>query len=88
MQTLDPAQVAILGTASIAITQIIRDLGLQGDWLKLVCIVTSSILGYIMIFQPSLWSAIVVPLVGAIGTGGVSFVKEMASSSGSVPSGD
>ena len=32
-----------------------------------------------MIIDPALWTALVVPLVGAIGTGGDSVVKELQS---------
>lgn len=77
MPYLDPASLAVLGTASVALTQLLKDLGLQGDWLKLACIVISSTLGYVMLFQPALWSALILPLVGTTGTGGVSFVHEL-----------
>ena len=84
---LDPTQITLLMTGSLALTQIAKDLGVTGQVLKWVCVGCSVVLGAIMVFDPALWSAVVIPLIGAITTGGVSFAKEMASS-GSRPSGD
>jgi len=83
---IDPAQIPVLVAASVAITQIFKDMGVEGQWLKVVCIAVSTLLGTILIFAPDLWVALVAPLVGAIGTGGVSFVKDLRSH-GSRPSG-
>ena len=87
MLSLDPASFAVLAAASVGLTQIVKDLGLQGQWLKIACVLISTVLGYVMIFQPALWSALIVPLVGATGTGGVSLAKEMVSAR-NLPSGD
>src|SRR5436305_1969476 len=39
-----------------------------------VCVAV--LLGYVLRYQPALWSALVLPLLGAIGTGGVSLVDD------------
>jgi hypothetical protein len=87
MTTPDAASLAMLGAASIGLTQIVKDLGVQGEWLKFVCVGISIALGLILIYQPALWTALVVPLVGATGTGGVSLTKEIVSQ-WSIPSGE
>lgn len=89
---LDPAQLSVLLAASVAITQIVRDAwvalgGKAGEWLKVVCIGVAALLGSVMIFAPELWAALTAPLIGAIGTGGVSFVKDLRSS-GNKPDGE
>jgi hypothetical protein len=73
---LTAADAGLLVASCLAVTQIIKDLGLSGNVLKGVCIATSVLLGCVMLFQPLLWSGLVIPLLGAITTGGVSFVDE------------
>jgi hypothetical protein len=76
MITPDATTLATLGTISVAVTQLSKDLGISGEWLKVVCLASAVVLGYVMIFQPALWSALVLPLVGVTGTGGVSLLDD------------
>jgi hypothetical protein len=63
-----------LSTFLIALTQIFKDLGLQGNWLKLVCVLSGGAAFYLMTYQPALWQALTGLILGTTATGGVSFV--------------
>lgn len=66
-----------IGAFAIAVTQIFKDLGVTGHWLKLVCVLVGAFATYMTTYQPALWQALI-PLWAALtGTGGVSFVPDL-----------
>ena len=79
---LDAPTIAMIGTASVALTQILKDFGLQGEWNKVACLASAVVLGSVYLFLPDLWSALVLPLIGAVGTGGFSALQELAQKAG------
>jgi hypothetical protein len=78
MATLDGPTIAGIGAAAVGLTQILRDFGLQGEWNKLACLVIATGLGAIYLFDPPLWNALILPLIGTTGTGLISKIHELA----------
>ncbi len=78
MVALDGPTIAGIGAAAVGLTQILKDFGLQGDWNKLACLLITTALGTIYMFDQPLWTALVLPLIGTTGTGLISKIHELA----------
>jgi hypothetical protein len=65
-----------IGSFAVGITQIVKDLGVQGQVLKLVCILAGTIAWGVMTLYPALWAEISVLLIALSSTGLVSFGDE------------
>jgi hypothetical protein len=67
----------LLSAFLIALTQIFKDLGLQGNWLKGVCVASGGVAFYLMSYQPAIWQALTGLILGTTATGGVSFLHDL-----------
>ncbi len=66
-----------IGAFAIGATQLVKDLGLQGQWLKLVCVAAGAIATYMTIYQPMLWANLSGLLISAAATGGISLIHDL-----------
>jgi hypothetical protein len=71
---IDPTSPAALGAFALAWTQIAKDLGMQGNLLKLVSIVVGGLAALVSINYPDVWALLFSVSLGATTTGGASFL--------------
>lgn len=74
MPEIDPASPAALGAFVVSWTQLARDLGLEGQWLKLVSVCVGGLAAFLSISHPEWWALLFQASLGATATGGVSFL--------------
>ena len=73
MTTLTTLTVA---TFAVGVTQLVKDLGVQGQWLKLVCFVAGAFAWGLMTYYPAAWEQLSAFLIAISVTGIVSFGDE------------
>jgi hypothetical protein len=61
---------------SVGVTQIFKELGVQGQWLKLVCVLAGCAAWAVQTLDPALWQHASSILIALGSTGLVSFVDE------------
>jgi len=76
--TLTTAAVGIVSVATFAVgvTQLVKDAGVQGQVLKLVCILAGALAWAVLTFYPGAWAEITTLLIALSSTGIVSFTDE------------
>lgn len=74
LSRIDPASAAAVAAFTLALTQIAKDLGVQGDTLKLLSSALGVAAALISINFPELWALLFSATLGATTTGGVSFL--------------
>lgn len=74
LSTFDAASVP---TFTLAAVQLLKDFGLEGNWLKLASAVIGALAVSLAMFQPELWAALYAMAIGGTTTGFVSFVKDL-----------
>ncbi len=70
---VDTASVAAL---AVGVTQLVKDLGVQGQILKLVCVVAGCLAWATAVAFPDAWHSLIGVLIALSSTGLVSFVDE------------
>lgn len=68
--------IVTVSTFAVGVTQLVKDAGLQGQWLKLVCILAGTLAWAVLTYYPQAWAEITTLLVALSSTGIVSFTDE------------
>lgn len=75
--TAPGADFLVIAAATAGFVQIIKDLGVEGKYLKLASFVVGGIFLYIMNFQPAWWDALKPLFAAGTATGGVSLADDL-----------
>lgn len=67
---------------SLGTTQLVKKLGVQGNWLILVCLLCGAVASYMTMYQPEIWANMSHILIALSTTGVVSFVDDRLSRMG------
>jgi hypothetical protein len=69
------------------VTALVKKLGVQGNYLVLVCVLAGALYTYLMNFQPALLQSLSGVILALAATGNVSLTSDMLSRIGTLPAG-
>lgn len=66
----------VFAAIAIGITQLVKEAGVQGNWLRTACVVVAALVWSVMTFLPVVWEYVVAFVVALSTTGLVAFTDD------------